>query len=155
MIAYTTGEAEASELKSYLKEKLPSYMVPSYYVKLDSIPLTSNGKVNRKALPMPEGTGISTNNYIAPSTAIEKSLVKIWSDVLRAKEETIGIQTDFFDLGGDSIKAIKLMGLIHQKFNIKTQLIDLFQNPTIKSFSEFLSIFANDNTSSTNYEIEI
>ena len=155
LIAYTTGEAEASELKSYLKEKLPSYMVPSYYVKLDTIPLTSNGKVNRKALPMPEGTGISTNNYIAPSTAIEKSLVKIWSDVLRAKEETIGIQTDFFDLGGDSIKAIKLMGLIHQKFNIKTQLIDLFQNPTIKSFSEFLSIFANDNTSSTNYEIEI
>jgi aryl carrier-like protein len=109
LIAYTTGEAEASDLKSYLKEKLPSYMVPSYYVKLDSIPLTSNGKVNRKALPMPEGTGISTNNYIAPSTAIEKSLVKIWSEVLRAKEQTIGVQTDFFDLGGDSIKSIQVV----------------------------------------------
>jgi amino acid adenylation domain-containing protein len=68
LIAYTTGEATAEELKSYLKEKLPSYMVPNYYVKLESIPLTSNGKVDRKVLPDPEGTGLKQGEYVAPRT---------------------------------------------------------------------------------------
>jgi amino acid adenylation domain-containing protein/non-ribosomal peptide synthase protein (TIGR01720 family) len=109
LIAYTTGEATAEELKSYLKERLPSYMVPNYYVKLESIPLTSNGKVDRKALPDPEGTGMQQATYIAPTTETEKQLVEIWSEVLRAKEEEIGLESDFFALGGDSIKAIQIV----------------------------------------------
>ncbi|MFN5633139.1 MAG: condensation domain-containing protein, partial [Flavobacteriia bacterium] len=108
LIAYTTGEATAEELKAYLKESLPSYMVPNYYVKLESIPLTSNGKVDRKALPDPEGTGMQQATYIAPKTETEKKLVKIWSEVLRSKEE-IGLESDFFALGGDSIKAIQIV----------------------------------------------
>jgi hypothetical protein len=96
IIAYTTGEATAEELKAYLKERLPSYMVPNYYVHLERIPLTSNGKVDRKALPDPEGTGLQQGEYLAPSTETEKKLVKIWSEVLRAKEEEIGLESDFF-----------------------------------------------------------
>ena len=75
LIAYTTGNVEAIELRSFLKEFLPVYMVPAYYVHLESIPLTSNGKINRKVLPLPESSGIETSEYVAPSTDIEKSLV--------------------------------------------------------------------------------
>jgi aryl carrier-like protein len=109
LLAYTTGEATAEELKTYLKERLPSYMVPNYYVRLESIPLTSNGKVDRKALPDPEGTGLKQGEYVAPVTETEKKLVKIWSEVLRSKEEEVGLESDFFALGGDSIKAIQIV----------------------------------------------
>jgi amino acid adenylation domain-containing protein len=100
LIAYTTGDSTAEELKTYLKERLPSYMVPNYYVKLESIPLTSNGKVDRKALPDPEGTGMQKATYVAPVKETEKKLVKIWSEVLGVEEETLSIKADFFDLGG-------------------------------------------------------
>jgi acyl-coenzyme A synthetase/AMP-(fatty) acid ligase len=99
LIAYSTGEATAEDLKAYLKDMLPSYMVPNYYVKLESIPLTSNGKVDRKALPDPEGTGMQQAVYIAPRTEIEKTLVKIWSDVLGVVEDTLSIKADFQLIG--------------------------------------------------------
>jgi acyl-CoA synthetase (AMP-forming)/AMP-acid ligase II len=102
LIAYTTGEATAEELKAYLKEKLPVYIVPNYYVKLEKIPLTSNGKVDRKNLPDPEGTGMSKGNYLAPQTETEKQLVNAWSEVLRAKQDEIGLESDFFALGGEA-----------------------------------------------------
>ncbi|MFN4951541.1 MAG: non-ribosomal peptide synthetase, partial [Flavobacteriales bacterium] len=97
LIAYTTGAATAEELKAYLKEQLPSYMVPSYYVKLDKIPLTSNGKIDRKNLPNPEGTGLEKAEYVAPSTETEKHLIKLWSEVLGVEESTLSIKADFFD----------------------------------------------------------
>ncbi|WP_373493940.1 amino acid adenylation domain-containing protein, partial [Aquiflexum sp.] len=109
LIAYTTGEATSEELRFYLKEKLPQYMVPNHYVKLASIPLTSNGKVDRKNLPDPEGTGMQGEEYVAPKTDKEKLLVRKWSEVLRAKEAEIGLESDFFALGGDSIKAIQIV----------------------------------------------
>jgi hypothetical protein len=94
-------------------------MVPNYYVKLESIPLTSNGKVDRKALPDPEGTGYEQATYIAPSTETEKKLVKIWSEVLGVEKSTLSIKADFFDLGGNSLKAIRLITKIHQSLNIR------------------------------------
>ena len=130
-------------------------MVPSYYVKLDSIPLTTNGKVNRKTLPMPEGTGISTNNYIAPSTATEKTLVRIWSEVLRAKEETISTQSHFFDLGGDSIKALKLTFLIKKEFNIDFKIGQLFLYPILLDVSNFISVHENKVVDSFRVRIEL
>ena len=153
LIAYTTGEAEAITLKDYLKEKLPSYMVPSYYVKLASIPLTSNGKVNRKALPMPEGTGISTNNYIAPSTDTEKTLAKIWSEVLSLPEDILSIKADFFEIGGNSLKAIRLISRIHSLFGVKLIISDLFLNTDIETLSIIIeSLKSNFNS---NFEIEL
>lgn len=109
LIAYTTGEAAAEELRSYLKEKLPNYMVPSHFVKLASLPLTSNGKVNRKSLPDPDDSGMQGVEYTAPITDEERFLAKKWSEVLRVKESGIGLATDFFALGGDSIKAIQIV----------------------------------------------
>jgi amino acid adenylation domain-containing protein len=127
VIAYTTGEATAEELKSYLKEKLPSYMVPNYYVRLDSIPLTSNGKVDRKALPDPEGTGMSQGEYVAPITDTEKKLVKIWSEVLGTEGDTLSIKADFFDLGGHSISAIKSLSLIFKQFGVTLSVRDILE----------------------------
>ncbi|MCH6234725.1 non-ribosomal peptide synthetase [Cognataquiflexum rubidum] len=109
LIAYATGEATAEELRSHLKVTLPQYMVPNYYVKLASIPLTSNGKVDRKNLPDPESTSMQGGEYGAPRTDKEKLLVRKWSEVLRAKEAEIGLESDFFALGGDSIKAIQIV----------------------------------------------
>ncbi len=132
LVAYYTGDAGIAELKEYLKELLPIYMVPLYYVLMDAIPLTSNGKVNRKALPMPQGIGNEVSEYIAPSSEIEKTLVKIWSEVLGISEENISIRSDFFDLGGHSIKAIRLLGLIHKHLGVKLQLKELFSENTIE-----------------------
>jgi acyl carrier protein len=140
LIAYTTGEATAEELKAYLKEKLPSYMVPSYYVKLESIPLTSNGKVDRKNLPDPEGTGLKQGEYVSPSTATEKQLAKIWSEVLRAKEEEVGLESDFFALGGDSIKAIRLIHLVESQLNSTIKIAHLLQNNVLKDFVKMVEI---------------
>jgi acyl carrier protein len=139
LIAYTTGDATADGLKSYLKERLPSYMVPNYYVRLDSIPLTSNGKVDRKVLPDPEGTGMSQGEYVAPITETEKKLVKIWSEVLGVEEDTLSIKADFFDLGGHSIKAIRLLGQTHKQLGVKLALKDLFSHPTIAQIVQLLN----------------
>ena len=140
LIAYTTGEATAEELKDYLKERLPQYMVPNYYVKLESIPLTSNGKVDRKALPDPEGTGMQQVTYIAPRTETEKQLVRIWSTVLGVEESTLSIKADFFDLGGHSIKAIRLLGQVHKQLGVKIALKDLFTHPTIEQLGKLINV---------------
>ncbi|MDO3625447.1 amino acid adenylation domain-containing protein [Mucilaginibacter sp. BT774] len=132
LIAYTAGDATANELKDYLKEQLPLYMVPGYYVHLDSIPITITGKVDRKALPIPESSVIFKPPHIAPSTEIEKSLVKLWAKVLNIPEKTIGLKNDFFDLGGHSIKAIRLLALIHKELGVKLPLNELFSKGTIE-----------------------
>ena len=153
LIAYTTGEAKAGELKSYLKERLPSYMVPNYYVKLESIPLTSNGKVDRKALPNPESTGMQQATYIAPKNETEKKLVKIWSEVLGLEEDTLSIKANFFDLGGNSLMAIRLITKIHQTLNIRLMISDLFFNNDLESLARML---AGLNISiKSNFEIEL
>ena len=132
LIAYTTGGAEGTELRDFLKEKLPSYMVPGYYVQLESIPLTNNGKVNKKALPMPVSSGIDEAEYLAPSTDTEKDLLKIWSEVLGIPAEKISVKGNFFDMGGHSIKAIRLLGLIHKQLGVKLVLKELFTGNTIE-----------------------
>jgi len=155
LIAYTTGEATAEELKSYLKEKLPSYMVPNYYVKLESIPLTSNGKVDRKALPDSEGTGLKQGEYVAPSTETEKKLVKIWSEVLRTKEKEIGLDSDFFALGGDSIKAIRLIHLVESQLNSTVKIAHLLQNNVLKDFIKMVEININNSEKKFKQAIEL
>ena len=148
LIAYTTGDAGAIELKDYLKEHLPSYMVPGYYVHLDAMPLTNNGKINKKALPIPESSGIFKPPYIAPSTEIEKSLVRIWAEVLKLPEKSLGIKNDFFDMGGHSIKAIRLLGLIHKELGVKLPLNELFAKGTIEHQASMIV-----NKESNSYEV--
>ncbi|MHA7060317.1 AMP-binding protein, partial [Aquimarina sp. M1] len=133
LIAYIVSDSEQdpSDLIGYLLERLPDYMVPGYYLELSSIPLTSNGKVDKKRLPLPEAGMLSTGSvYVAPRTSVEEQLVAIWEDVL--ERTPIGIQDDFFALGGNSIKAIKVINLIQGAFKIRLKVLQLFQDSTIE-----------------------
>ncbi len=137
--AYFTAEKELSnkELQEYLLKSLPDYMVPSYFVKLDSIPLTSNGKANRKALLDIEiNTNISTE-YVAPTTEAEEKLVAIFSEVLSI--EKLGIHDNFFKLGGHSLKAIELISKIYKEFNVSLQVKEIFSSPTAHQLVQYFS----------------
>ncbi len=125
------------QIKSALKEKLPEYMVPQDYVILDALPLTPNGKVDRRSLPMPEyiRTGLDTE-FVAPETDVETVISQIWSEILSLEE--VGMDDNFFDLGGHSLKATQIVTRINEIFQINSALADIFDYPTIRKLSERL-----------------
>jgi len=130
--APTTGE-----LRDFLKEKLPDYMVPSAFVTLEAMPLTPNGKVNRRALPAPEHTSLAPEeNFAAPKDDLESQLVAIWESVLGVRP--IGVRHSFFELGGDSLVAVRLMHRVEQAFGKHLSIATLFQAPTIEQLSGIL-----------------
>ena len=126
-----------SELRNYLKEKLPDYMIPSAFVFLDSLPLTINGKVDRNALPMPDldRSGLEME-FIAPRTPVEKRLAKIWCEVLGLKR--VGIHDNFFELGGHSLVATQVMSRVRDHFEMELPLLRLFNTPTINGLAELI-----------------
>ena len=138
LVAYFTGEEGGTiqELREHLSSLLPSYMVPDYFVKLEELPLTSNGKLDRKSLPDPEGLGIDTGiEYVAPGNDLEKKLVSIWSDVLGIPEEDISITANFFELGGHSLKVLKLSSRLYKDLGSRVSVQDLFIHKSISSQS--------------------
>ncbi|EEF60005.1 hybrid non-ribosomal peptide synthetase/type I polyketide synthase [Pedosphaera parvula] len=124
-----------SELRSFLKERLPDYMVPSVFVTLEALPLTPNGKVDRKALPEP-GAKSETDNFVAPETSTQKALAEIWCEILKLKR--IGIHDNFFELGGDSLIATQLMARLAELLEIEITMRDIFEVPTIAAMSDWL-----------------
>ncbi|MCP5054954.1 MAG: amino acid adenylation domain-containing protein, partial [bacterium] len=123
------------ELQDFLAEKLPDYMIPSYFVPLEKLPLTANGKIDIKALPESSVKTGTDTRYEAPHTPGEKKLVNIWQEVLDTKP--IGIHDSFFELGGDSIKAIQVAAQV-QKYGLRMEIKDLFQHLTINRLGPFL-----------------
>jgi amino acid adenylation domain-containing protein len=123
-------------LREYLSQTLPDYMIPSHFVGLDELPLTANGKIDRNALPAPEI--ISAELYIAPRGALEGKLVNIWAEVLGLAKEKIGIDDNFFQLGGHSLKAIQLTAKIYKDFNVRVNLAELFKNPSIRGLVKYI-----------------
>ena len=130
------GEAAAAELREYLSKNLPDYMIPAYFVRLDRIPLTANGKVDRKALPGPKIGG--SGAYTAPATQLERQLAAIWSGVLGLPEAQIGIEANFFEWGGHSLKATILVSKIHQVLDVNLPLVEVFRRPTIKQMADYI-----------------
>ncbi|MBD2567296.1 non-ribosomal peptide synthetase [Anabaena lutea] len=130
----------STELRQYLKEKLPEYMIPSAFVMLETFPLTPNGKIDSRALPVPNFSS-AANNYVAPRTPTEEILVNIWSQVL--KTETIGINDNFFELGGHSLIATQIISRIRQTLNREIPLRLLFESPTIAQLSSQISTTNN------------
>lgn len=127
----------SDNLRSRLKERLPDYMVPAAFVMMDSFPMTPNGKIDRKALPMPESFRPQLRNgYTAPESEIEKSIVSIWQEVL--KLDRIGINDNFFDLGGHSLLLAQVRNKIAGVLGKDVTMMDLFRYPTINALSEFL-----------------
>jgi putative pyridoxal-dependent aspartate 1-decarboxylase len=139
LVAYITAGSEQniSELRSYLKERLPEYMLPAYYVQLAVLPLNSNGKIDKKALPVPEGSGLSSGiEYIAPRNEREEQLAKIWEELLKRKD--IGVNDDFFALGGHSLKAIRLSNAYQKELGVKISLKELFAHTSIASHAALI-----------------
>lgn len=136
LIAYVVGEVNAKELKAYLAEKVPFYMVPASYVILASIPLTSNGKVDKRALLMYACPTEEFGIYVAPRTNIEKLVAGVWAEALGLKR--VGIYDNFFESGGHSLIAVKVMTKIERITGKRLPLASLFENPTIEKLARLL-----------------
>ncbi|WP_426094745.1 amino acid adenylation domain-containing protein [Flavobacterium sp. DSR2-3-3] len=139
LVAYYVSEVELDkrELPANLSKILPDYMIPSYYVQLDSIPLTTNDKVDRKSLPDVEEYDIIREEYVAPGTSEELRVFEIWNRVLDI--DKIGVNDNFFALGGNSIKAMMIIGGINKMLDAKIDLEVFFYNPTIKAIAQEIS----------------
>lgn len=141
LVAYVIPQASTParrELQTFLKEKLPNYMVPSAFVFLDMLPLTSHGKIDHQALPAPDTYGFEADAaYVAPRTGLESLLADLWREIVGA--EKIGIHDDFFDLGGDSLKAAVLVNKLQAVLGEYIYVVALFEAPTIADFASYLN----------------
>jgi acyl carrier protein len=139
LVAYLVSDAQIKmeDMYAYLRSRMPFFMIPTYFVQLNKIPLSSNGKMDKKSLPDPVSAAIKINKeYIPPGSETELQLVKIWQEVLDRKK--IGIKDNFFDLGGHSLKAIRIISKIHECFNIKISINVFFQEPTVEGLAIYL-----------------
>jgi len=142
VVAYlvASGGAAAptvSELRAFLKEKLPEYMLPSVFVTLERMPLTPNGKVDRRSLPAPSASDLAPQgSFAAPRDAVETQLAKIWESVLNVKP--IGIRDNYFELGGHSLVAVRLMNRIVEDFGKNLPIATLLQAPTIEQLANIV-----------------
>ncbi|KAB8141160.1 amino acid adenylation domain-containing protein [Chloroflexia bacterium SDU3-3] len=128
---------EPEELRRFLKEQLPDYMVPAAFVPLDTFPLTPNGKIDRKALPAPESLRLEPSTaYVAPSTGLEQQIAAIWQDVLRI--ERVGVDDSFFDLGGHSLLMAQVHARLREQLGREVAMLDLFRFPTVGALARFL-----------------
>ncbi|MGB6236080.1 MAG: amino acid adenylation domain-containing protein [Bradyrhizobium sp.] len=139
LVAYVVAPGNgppAAELQTFLGKTLPEYMVPAHFVFLDELPLTPNGKVNRKALPAPEKGNTGAGG--PPRTETEKSVAAIWAELLNV--EGVGIEDDFFDLGGQSMTAVGLVARLRAAFDLNIELAMLFERPTISGLAEAIDV---------------
>ncbi|GGA37501.1 surfactin synthase subunit 1 [Kroppenstedtia guangzhouensis] len=138
LCAYVVMESQVSlsEWREYLAQRLPMYMIPAYFVQLEKIPLTPNGKVDRRALPKPDPSKRLETFFVAPADHLEKELVKLWQDALDL--ERMGVEDDFFAIGGHSLKATMLIAQIHERFDVKVPLRQLFLTPTVRGIAQYI-----------------
>lgn len=136
-------------LRDYLREQLPEFMVPSHCVPMEAFPLTPNAKIDRKSLPAPSRHSTAkTSPQLAPGTDAEEKVMKIWTDVLGVSR--VGVDDNFFDMGGHSLLAVKAHRMLKQEFARPVAITDLFRYPTVRTLAEFLnqSVAADPTTSS-------
>ncbi len=146
-VPWTSPAPPAPQLRDYLSGALPVYMIPSYFVSLEKMPLTANGKLNRKALPVPDAEA-GGKTYNPPETAVQKEMVKIWADILGAAEQSISIGDNFFEMGGHSISATIVISRIHKALKVKIPLAQIFLTPTIRGLAECIEQASEDEFSS-------
>jgi thioesterase domain-containing protein/acyl carrier protein len=133
----TLSEAQCRErVLAGLRQHLPEYMLPSYVVSLPSLPLTANGKIDRKQLPAPDASAVQ-RQYVAPRSEVESQLCEIWQELL--KLEQVGIDDNFFELGGHSMLSIQLTSKINQQFDVNLSVREIFENPDIETFARKFS----------------
>ncbi len=131
LVAYVAGDATADEMRRSLRERLPEHMIPAAFVTLAALPLTPNGKVDRKALPALEATARA---HVAPRSPLEQVVAGIWAELL--KVERVGLADNFFDLGGDSIKAVRLVSRVNERLGADLRVQDVFKHQTVGPLAE-------------------
>jgi len=140
VVARSPGEPAGSELRDYLKDKLPGYMIPSAFVRLDKLPLTANGKVDRSTLPAPEVSRSEfEDGFVPPRTPTEELLANMWAEVLGVKK--VGVHDSFFELGGHSLLATKIVSRVRDVLSAELSLREFFEAPTVSAIAQGL----NDN----------
>jgi len=147
LVAYVTTTAaailKAADLRIYLKEKLPDYMIPSTFIQLEALPLNANGKVDRRALAAHEAERSDIEReYAGPTTPTEELLCEIWSEVLR--KERISIHDNFFEIGGHSLLATQVISRMRQAFSVQVPLRKLFESPTVSSLAASIEFEVED-----------
>jgi amino acid adenylation domain-containing protein len=148
LVAYTVAQAgdapTAAEMRQFLRERLPEFMIPATFMAIESMPMTTSGKMDRRALPEPDWSGATAQGeFVAPSTPLEEQLASIWSEVLSI--ERVGAQDDFFNLGGNSLLALRLASRVRQVFNVELPLMTLFTSPTVAALAEqIVALLAGD-----------
>ncbi|MBX9258979.1 amino acid adenylation domain-containing protein [Desmonostoc muscorum CCALA 125] len=156
IVAYVVTKIEPvpsiSELRNFLKEKLPDHMLPSAFVMLENLPLAPSGKVDRKALPKPDNLRpVLETAYVLPRNEMEHTIADIWQKIL--KVEKIGIQDNFFDLGGHSLNVLQVYSKLREVFKPDLAITDLFKYPTITSISRYLNQEKDDNFENQSNEL--
>ena len=139
LVAYVTvrREIDIADLRAHLSRQLPDYMVPSAFVVLDALPLSSNGKLDRKALPKPDAQAVAARAYAAPHGAIEQTLATIWADMLGV--ERVGRNDSFFDLGGHSLLAMRLLSRLQSALGVVLTPTTMYANPTVSMLAEAIA----------------
>ncbi|MCB2411218.1 non-ribosomal peptide synthetase, partial [Hymenobacter lucidus] len=136
LVAYVVSKQElpVAQLRAYMNERLPAYMVPAYFVELEALPLNANGKLDRHKLPAVQELGFADEaEYTESRTELEAKLVVIWEEILG--KEKISVTTNFFELGGHSLKAMRLLSQIHKEFDVQLSFPAFFANPTIEGIA--------------------
>lgn len=142
LVAYVVlGEPEgaaASDLRHYLRQRLPDFMIPSAFVLLDVLPPTPSGKVDRRALQAPEQVLLEAGSgYVAPRDVVEEVLAGMWAEILRL--ERVGVYDNFFELGGHSLLAMQLMSRIREAFRVDFPLRMMFEDPTVAGMAALVT----------------
>lgn len=125
-----------ADLRAFCEKRLADYMVPTAYVMLDALPITSNGKLDRKALPLPDADALPQQMYVAPRNDVEQQLCAFWEQLLGTTG--VGIRHNFFQIGGDSLHAVQLVGRVRDRFKVEVPLRSLFQDSTIEKLAELI-----------------
>ncbi len=139
LVAYVRWEHDSldlGELRAFVRARLPEYMVPQHFVELDEVPRTPNGKVDRRALPPPDGASIIVETYAPAAGEVESYLAQLWSETLRL--ERVSVRADFFDLGGHSLVAARMLAKAREEFHVDLQLRGFFVDPTIRGLAEYI-----------------
>lgn len=139
LCAYIVSDKEVnvSELRMVLSKELPDYMIPAYFMKIEKMPLTPNGKIDRNALPEPDGNINTGVEYVVPRNEIEEKLVKVWSEVLGVGK--IGIDDDFFALGGHSLNMLQVIQKVYEELGIELQYKELYQFSKLREVAEIIA----------------
>uniref|UniRef100_UPI001E3A6AF5 phosphopantetheine-binding protein n=1 Tax=Chryseobacterium sp. LAM-KRS1 TaxID=2715754 RepID=UPI001E3A6AF5 len=153
IVYYTTEETiDKQNLSRYLKNKLPQYMLPGFYVELKNIPLTGNGKIDRKKLPEVSSEDLIRNEYVAPSTEIEYLLMDALSQLLNYDIKEVSIHDNFFDMGLNSLSMIRFAQLLRKEAGLEIEIAKFFSYPTISELSRFIQNMNLPVTETITYE---